>query len=134
MPLMLQIVLNILFLFLFNFKTHFFYILTDDSLTDFLKRFIFCYIILIVLITLRQNSWLKIQTLLFISNNVKGIQNSLKLRFICNWVLFLQEIHSFSKYKIKRKDKFLEHFFLHGKTNSWGLELGYTKKICSSFL
>ena len=35
-PFMLKIILNILFLFLFNFKTHIsFYISTDDSVTDF---------------------------------------------------------------------------------------------------
>ena len=59
-PLMPKIILNILLLFLFNFKTQIsLYILIDDSVTDFLKRFIctfhvFCYIFLIVLIALRQ--------------------------------------------------------------------------------
>ena len=55
-PLMLKIILNILLLFVLNFKINFFYILILylDSVTDFLKRFIVCYIILIVLIALRQ--------------------------------------------------------------------------------
>ena len=78
-PLILKIIINILLLSLFNFKTqNSLYILIDDSITDFLKRFIrtfhvfcyipvtdflkrfictfhvFCNIILIVLIALRQ--------------------------------------------------------------------------------
>ena len=59
-PLLLKIILNILLLFLFNFKTQIFlYILINDSVTDFFKCFIctfyiFCYISLIVLIALRQ--------------------------------------------------------------------------------
>ena len=55
-PVMLKIILlNIFFLFLFNFKTQIsYYILLDDSVTDFLKSFMFSYIILIVLIVLRQ--------------------------------------------------------------------------------
>ena len=61
----------------------------------------------------------------FISNNVKGIQNSLKRLKIfnslkekasCNGILFLQETHSSSKDKIRRKDEFkLELFFLAWK-------------------
>ena len=52
-PLMLKIILKILFLFLFNFRTQIsLYILIDDSITDFLKRFIctfhvFCYMSII---------------------------------------------------------------------------------------
>ena len=52
---MIKTILNILFLFRFNFKTQIsFYILIDDSVTNFFKCFILCYIILILLITLRQ--------------------------------------------------------------------------------
>ena len=71
----------------------------------------------------------------FISNNVKGIQNSLKrLKIfnlkenICyNGILFLQETHSSSKEEIKWNDEFKwELFFSHGKTNSCGVPVGYT--------
>ena len=74
----------------------------------------------------------------FISNNVKGIQKSLKRLKIFtylkenmsyNGALFLQEIHSSSKDEIKWKDKFKgELFFWHGKTNSCGVAIGYTGK------
>ena len=56
----------------------------------------------------------------FISNNVKGIQNSLKRLKIFNYlkenisyndVLFHQETHSSSKYEIKWKDEFRGSFF-----------------------
>lgn len=51
----LSILLNILFLFVSNFKTQNSpYALIYHSETDFLKRFMFCYIIFIVLIVLRQ--------------------------------------------------------------------------------
>ena len=54
-PSMLKIILNILFLFLCHLKTQIsFYILIDDSAKDFWKCFIFCYIVLIFLIVLRQ--------------------------------------------------------------------------------
>ena len=60
----------------------------------------------------------------FISNNVKGIQNSLKRleifnlkENICyNGVLFLQETHCSSKEEIKWNDEFKwELFFSHEK-------------------
>ena len=54
-PLMLKIIWNIFFLFAFSFKTlNSLYVLIDGSLTDWLKRFLFCCIIAIVLIALRQ--------------------------------------------------------------------------------
>ena len=74
----------------------------------------------------------------FILNNVKGFQNSLKRLKIFNYLkenlsyngfLFLQETHSYSKDEIKWKDEFKgELFFLHGKTNSCGVAIGYTRK------
>ena len=78
-PLMLKIILlNILFLFLFNFKTQIsYYILIDDSVTDLLMFHIFlhhfncpdC---------LETKIMTKTTDINFISNNAKGIQNSLK--------------------------------------------------------
>ena len=74
----------------------------------------------------------------FISNNVKGFQNSLKRLKIVNYLkenlsyngfLFLQETHSSSKDEIKWKDEFKEElFFLHRKTNSCEVAIGYTRK------
>ena len=54
-PLMLKTILNTLFSFVFNFKIQIpIYILIDGTVTNFLKRFIFCYIILTALIALGQ--------------------------------------------------------------------------------
>ena len=74
----------------------------------------------------------------FISNNVKGIENSLKRlktfnylkeNISSNGVLFLQETHSSSKDEIKWKDELKgKLFFLHGKTNSCGVVICYTGK------
>ena len=64
----------------------------------------------------------------FISNNVKGIRNSLKrLKFFYylkerKHVLFLQEIHTSSKDEIQWKDKF------KGSSNSCGVAIDYTGK------
>ena len=72
----------------------------------------------------------------FISNNVKGIQNSLKNFRIFNHlkenisynsVLFLPETHSSSKDEIKWKDEFKGELFVsHEKTNLCGVAIGYT--------
>ena len=74
----------------------------------------------------------------FISNNVKVFQNSLKRLKIFNYLkenlsynglLFLQETHSSSKDEMKWKGQFKwELFFSHGKTNSRGISIGYTRK------
>ena len=74
----------------------------------------------------------------FISNNVKGFQNSLKRLKIFNYLkenlsyngfLFLQETHSSSKDEIKWKDEFKGGLFLsHRKTNSCGIAIDYTRK------
>ena len=67
----------------------------------------------------------------FISNNVKGIRNSLKRLKIFyylkenmsyNSVLFLQETHSSSKDEIQWKDEF------KGSSNSCGAAIDYTGK------
>ena len=43
--------------------------------------------------------------------------------------MFLQETHSFSKDETKWKDDFKgELFFSYGKTNSYGVVIGYTVK------
>ena len=64
-----------------------------------------------------------------ISNNVKGIQNSLKRlssflkeNMFYNGVLFFQETHSSSEDEIQWKDEFKGALsFSHGKTNSCGV-------------
>ena len=71
----------------------------------------------------------------FISNNVKGIQNSgkiiklfeyLKSCVTVNGFIFLQETHSCINDKIKWRDEFNgELFFSHGKANSYGVVIGF---------
>ena len=80
----LSILLNILFLFVFNFKTQNSpYTLIYHSQTDFLKRFMFCYIILIVLIALRQKYWLRLRTLILSQIMLKEFRTLLKhLKFL----------------------------------------------------
>ena len=83
----------------------------------------------------------------FISNNVNGIQNSVKrirlFEYLKSYVtgngfIFLQETHSCINDEIKWRDEFNgELFFSHGKTNSCGVAIGFhisitieqTKKI-----
>ena len=74
------------------------------TLTDFLKSFIFCYIICLDCLIKTKTTDIN-----FISNNVKRIQNS--------------------QDEIKWKDKFKgELFFSHEKTNLCGVAIGYTGK------
>ena len=85
-PLMLKILLNIFFIFLFRFKTQIsYYILIDDSVIRFLKMFH----ILLHHFNCPGCLETKIMTMStdinFISNNVKGIQNSLKRLKIFNY-------------------------------------------------
>ena len=71
----------------------------------------------------------------FISNNVKGIQNSVKriklFEYLKSYVtgngfIFLQETHSCINDEIKWRDEFNgELFFSHGKTNSCGVAIGF---------
>ena len=77
----------------------------------------------------------------FISNNVKGIQNSVKRRKLLeyftncvtgNGFIFLQETHSCINDEIKWRDEFNgQLFFSHGKTNSCRVTIGFcgSKKI-----
>ena len=79
--------------------------------------------------------------LVFISNNVKGIQNKVKRLKIfeylkdnlgSNGFVFLQETHSSINDEKKWNDDFKGHlFFSHGETNSCGVAIGYvgSKKI-----
>ena len=124
---MLKIILNMLFLFAFNFKTQNpLDILIGDSLTYF---FILMFYILLhhfnCLNCFETKVMTKTMDINFISDNIKGIQISLKIFKIFsylkenishNGVLFLQEIHTSSKDEIKWKDEFKgELFFSHGK-------------------
>ena len=71
----------------------------------------------------------------FISNNVKGIQNSVKriksFEYLKSYVtgngfIFLQEMHSCINDEIMWTDEFNgELFFSHGKTNSCGVAIGF---------
>ena len=71
----------------------------------------------------------------FISNNVKGIQNSAKriklFKYLKSYVtgngfIFVQETHSCINDEIKWRDEFNgELFFSHGKTNSCGVAIGF---------
>ena len=71
----------------------------------------------------------------FISNNVKGIQNSviriklfeyLKSYVTVNGFIFLQETHSYINDEVKWRDEFNgELFFSHEKTNSCGVAIGF---------
>ena len=71
----------------------------------------------------------------FISNNVNGIQNSVKriklFEYLKSYVtgngfIFLQETHSCINDEIKWRDEFNgELFFSHGKTNSCGVAIGF---------
>ena len=71
----------------------------------------------------------------FISNNVKGIQNSakriklfeyLKSSVTGNGFVFLQKTQSCINDEIKWRDEFNgELFFSHGKTNSCGVDIGF---------
>ena len=71
----------------------------------------------------------------FISNNVKGIQNSVKriklFEYLKSCVTengfnFLQEIHSCISDEIKWRDEFnSELFFFHGKTNLCRVAVGF---------
>ena len=71
----------------------------------------------------------------FISNNVKGIQNSVKriklFEYLKSYVtgngfIFLQETHSCINDEIKWRDEFNgELFFSHGKANSCGVAIGF---------
>ena len=72
----------------------------------------------------------------FISNNVKGLQNSLKMIKIfeylkkklgSNGFLLLQETHSSLPDKKKWKDEYLFFFFFfsNSKRNSCGVAIGY---------
>ena len=73
--------------------------------------------------------------LIFISNNVKGIQFTEKriklFEYLRNYVtpngfIFLQETHSSSKDEKRWKDEFKgQLFFSHGKTNSCGVAIGF---------
>ena len=77
----------------------------------------------------------------FISNNVKGIQNSVKriklFEYLKSYVtaygfIFLQETHSCINDEIKWRGEFNgELFFSHGKTNLCGVAIGFygSKKI-----
>ena len=71
----------------------------------------------------------------FISNNVKGIQSSvkrvklfeyLKSYITANRFIFLQETHTCINDEIKWIDEFIgELFFSHGKTNSCGVHIDF---------
>ena len=71
----------------------------------------------------------------FISNNVKGLQNStkrikifeyLKNKVTSNCFIFLQETHSNKDSEKRWSDKFKRQFFFsHGKTNSCGVAIAY---------
>ena len=71
----------------------------------------------------------------FTSNNVKGIQNSVKriklFEYLKSYVtgngfIFLQEMHSCINDEIMWRDEFNgELFFSHGKTNSCGVAIGF---------
>ena len=71
----------------------------------------------------------------FTSNNVKGIQNSVKriklFEYLKSYVtgngfIFLQETHSCINDEIMWRDEFNgELFFSHGKTNSCGVAIGF---------
>ena len=71
----------------------------------------------------------------FISNNVKGIQNSAKriklFKYLKSYVtgngfIFVQETRSCINDEIKWRDEFNgELFFSHGKTNSCGVDIGF---------
>ena len=71
----------------------------------------------------------------FISNNFKGIQNSvkriksfeyLKSHVTENGFIFLQETHSCVNDEIRWRDEFNgELFFSYGKTNSCGIAIGF---------
>ena len=72
----------------------------------------------------------------FISNNVKGIKASekrlklfeyLKNNINDNGFIFLQETHSLSNDELKWKDEFGGPLFLHGKSNSCGVAIGYCR-------
>ena len=77
----------------------------------------------------------------FISNNVTGIQNSVKrIKFFeylksyvtANGFIFLQETHSCIRDEIKWRDEFnREVYFSHVKTNSCGVAIDFygSKKI-----
>ena len=75
----------------------------------------------------------------FISNNVKGIQNSgkriklfeyLKSCVTVNGFIFLQETHSCINDEIKWRDEFNgELFFSHGKANSYGVVIGFYTEL-----
>ena len=72
----------------------------------------------------------------FFSNNVKGIENSVKrmklFEYLKSYVtgngfVFLQETHSCINDEIKRRDEFNgELFFSRGKTNSCRVAIGFT--------
>ena len=74
-------------------------------------------------------------TLSFTTNNVKGIQSStLRLKLIhylkdkrgSNGILFVQEIHSDSKFEQRWKEDFKgQNFFSHGKSNAYGILTAY---------
>ena len=78
------------------------------------------------------------KSLIFITNNVKGIQSSKKRLKLIQYfkdkigstgVLFLQETHSNSKIEQKWKEDFKgQVFFSHGKTNSCGILTAYFEK------
>ena len=86
----------------------------------------------------------KITHINFISNNVKGIQNSLKTPKIFdflkenmskNGVLCLEETNVLSKKEIKWKVELKGAFFFsYAKTNSCGVAIGYTGKRSFNFL
>ena len=71
----------------------------------------------------------------FASNNVKGIQNSvkriklfeyLKSYVTANGFIFLQETHSCKNAEINWRDEFnAELFFYHGKANSCSVVIGF---------
>ena len=71
----------------------------------------------------------------FISNNVKGIQNSEKrieiFEYVKNYVIpngfvYLQETHSTVHDEKQWEDEFKgKLFFSHGKSNSCGVTIGY---------
>ena len=74
----------------------------------------------------------------FLCNNVKGSKKSkkrLKLfqyfknKIFPNGILLLQESHSTKEKEIKRKDKLYGNlYFSHGKSNSWGVLIGFSGK------